>query len=222
MEQRTRHPAGANRGVGRGLRVGRAVVALALCLTVAAACDDASQSPRPGGSPTSTISATLRPATTSSPRVATVPPSTPASTASWPAGWDAGFCDLFEEMVISQELAVDVGRALDEEARDDARALARELEETAQGASAMLADLPRWEPFDGLRPGLTRMLEIADAMGRFYGRYIDREREQALERVGELIDEQRPLVGDAVAGLNELQGEYGLSCPGHEFELESP
>jgi hypothetical protein len=71
-------------------------------------------------------------------------------------------------------------------------------------------------------PRLVRMMEIGDAIGRFYGRHIELGREAALERVGELITEMRPLVGDALGGLTELEDQHGLRCPEHQFVLESP
>ena len=117
---------------------------------------------------------------------------------------------------------MDIRRALDEEAEEDALALAEELETTAQGAGEALAELEPWAPAAEVMPRLIRMMEIGDALGRFYGRYIDLGREAALERVGELIEEMRPLVGDALAELRRIQEQQGLACPDQDFVLESP
>ena len=122
------------------------MAALLAVVLIAGACGSGSPSPRASRSPAATTSprasagvvATLGPPPTEAPSLP------PQQAPDWPDGWDAAFCTAFEEVVIAQELAVDIGRALAEENTADARALASELITTTESATALLGDVTGW------------------------------------------------------------------------------
>lgn len=184
-------------------------------------CGSGSPSPRiTPGLPSLTDDPVTSPAT-AAPRPPTAAPTIPTSR-NWPSGWDTEFCAAFSEVVIAQELAVDVGRALDEDARDDALALANELSGTSTAATEMLAELPEWRPAQQLVERLTALMDLGQRMGRHYRRYIEEDREQSLERAQGFGADMGPVVEDALAELDELAEEEGLSCADEEFALEAP
>lgn len=198
------------------------LVALVGVLT-AAGCGTGTSSPRPSLPPLATGLRTPLPGATSRPP--TQPPSTPGSpagTPAWPAGWETAFCAAFEQVAIAQELAVDIGRALAEDARDDALALSRELQGTAPVATSQLEALPDWPPANDLIARLVSVMAVGERIGVRYERHIDGNSETALERVRELIADMRPLVVDALAELDELRAANPLACAGRDLSLESP
>ena len=103
----------------------RAVLAsLAIVLTVTAVgCDEPASSARPSASlleveftPRATLSAAESDEPTAEPTFVAIP-----------VGWDDAFCSIFADVVVAQELAIDIERALEEENARDARGLARDL-----------------------------------------------------------------------------------------------
>ncbi len=201
---------------------GRLPLTLIVALLLVAACGTGSPSPRPTTTlPSATDPVGLTPAPPPTSRPRTAAPTTPV-VGSWPDGWDADFCSAFAEVVPAQELAVDVGRALDEDDDDDALGLARELESSGEAATEMLANLPQWEPAQAAVDQLTELMDMAQRMGRSYRRFMEDNRGPALERAQGIGAEMRPLVDSVLADLGVLSDEEGLGCPGMEFALESP
>jgi hypothetical protein len=168
----------------------------------------------PSGSPT---------AGTSGPAVPTATPGeigTPF-VGPWPSGWESAFCALFGEMIVMQELAVDVGRALDEDDRDDALALTRELTASAAAVREELAQLPAWEAAAPLTNQTLELLDLADEMALRYERYLAEGRRPALG----LARAAGAAMGEVVTELLDrliLLEAVGLSCPGFDFHLEAP
>lgn len=211
---------GAVASAGSHRLAARIAVALVVALMVAA-CGAGSPSPRPSRSPVasspprSSELPTLGPPLTASPTV------TPEQASDWPDGWDTAFCAAFEQVVIAQELVVDIGRALAEEARGDAHALASELIATAEAATPLLANVTGWGSGKALVGRLTSLVEIGGRIGRQYRRYLAEDRPAALERANELIGEMRPVVAEARGRLADL-AQAGIVCPGSELTIDSP
>jgi hypothetical protein len=122
--------------------------------------------------------------------------------APWPAGWDDALCAAFAELVVMQELAVDIGRALREGDREDARALTAELAASATAARGLLEQLPDWPPAEPLREDVAGLIGLADEVALRYGQMRD-VIEPLLDRLTTLADQ-------------------GLACPGLPFYLEAP
>lgn len=178
---------------------------------------------------TGTLSSpTLPPLVTPGPTTATTSPgatSTPTPSASqqaWPAGWDDDFCTAFAEVVIAQQLARDIGRALGEDDREDAAGLAHELATTIEGIRASIGELPEWTGDDELLTALGALLDEDEQLVTFYLRYLEQDRAAALDRAHEvevaLRDQAVPAAETAVAKL----ANQGLTCPGLSFDLETP
>lgn len=198
-----------------GLRV--VLPAVLLAASVLIGCTEPGPTVRPTGSPSasgapsSPVGAvTPRPGRTSS-----------ATLTAWPQGWDAAFCAAFEEVVIAQELAVDIERAMDEDATDDARALAEELSTTAPAASELLGAVPAWPPGQDALGEMSSLMDAGRRAAEQYVRYLTTNRRRALTRARELRDAIRDTVPAANLALVQL-AEQGLSCRGQTLELESP
>lgn len=190
------------------------------CLVIASlvlACTEPGPSIRPTGSPGgSNPPASFGGSTTPAPL------RTPSGTASsWPTGWDTSFCAAFAEVVIAQELAVDVERAIKEEANDDAEALAAELRDTAAHAGELLAAVPAWTTGQDALGEMTSLMDAGRRAGEQYFRYLSEGRRRSLTRARELRDEIRDTVPTAMEAINLLIDE-GLDCPGQVLDLESP
>lgn len=193
----------------------------AAALLFVVGCGSGSPSPRITPGLPSPTDDPVTPPPTAALRPPTAAPTIPTSR-NWPRGWDTDFCAAFSEVVIAQELAVDVGRALDEDARDDALALANELSGTSTAATEMLAELPEWRPAQELVERLTTLMDLGQRMGRHYRRYIEEDRQRSLERAQGFGADMGPVVDAALAELDELAEEEGLSCADQEFALEAP
>ena len=119
------------------------------------------------------------------------------------------------------ELVVDVPRALEEEATDDALGLARELRDTAPAAAALVGAVDEWEAAQPTLGSMVALLDIAERIGRQYTRYMEENRNASLIRAGELSQNIVPLVAEANDGLADLV-TAGIECPPHTLVLESP
>ena len=139
----------------------------------------------------------------------------------WPVGWDVDFCLAFEQMVIVAELTVDIERALAEDANADAGALAGELAGTAVHAAELLDGLAEWEAAADLRANAAAMLALAESAGTRYARYVERDRENALNNARADRDAMVPLIEAVNDELGELDDD-GLACAGHALILEVP
>jgi hypothetical protein len=141
--------------------------------------------------------------------------------APWPAGWDSAFCTLFGELVVMQELAVDIGRALDDGDRGDARGLTAELAASATTARELLAEVPEWLTAEPLREDVTSLLALADEMALRYDLHLNQGRRPALARARAAGAQMAGVVEPMLERL-ELLADQGLACPGLSFDLETP
>jgi hypothetical protein len=141
--------------------------------------------------------------------------------APWPAGWDAAMCATFAQLVETQELAVDIGRAIEEDDRADARALTAELSASVAATRELLADMPEWATADVIRADIGSLLDLGDDMAARYDRYLNANRRQALGRAREAGAQMPEVVDQLIEGLG-LLADQGLRCPGVAFELETP
>jgi hypothetical protein len=172
----------------------------------------------PTGSPSALPTATS--GTTPSPLAS--PTRTPQPTPPpWPAGWETGFCSAFAETAIAMELVVDVPRALEEEATDDALGLSRELRDTAPAAAELVSGVDEWETAQPTLGAMLAVLDIAERIGRQYTRYFEEDRNASLTRAVELTEEIIPLVAESNDGLADLAA-LGIDCPQSSLMLESP
>lgn len=199
------------------------MAALLVVVVIAGACGSGSPSPRATRSPAATTSprASVGVVPTLGPPPTEAPSLPPQQAPDWPDGWDAAFCTAFDQVVVAQELAVDIGRALAEEDRADAQALAAELIATTEAATALLGEVTGWEDAEALVGRLTSLLDVGGRIGRQYRRYLAEDRPAGLDRANELIGEMRPMVDEARARLADL-ASAGIQCPGHELTIESP
>lgn len=174
-----------------------------------------------GESPTATLRPTPTGGSISTPLPTATPPASP-TIPPWPAGWDAAFCTAYGDIVIAQELARDIGRALADDDRDDALGLTNELVTTIETVRGALLVVPAWSGADATLAAIDAMLGDDAQEAEFYGRYLELGREQSLPKAREyetrLREESVPAVESALAGL----GSIGFECPGLSFDLETP
>jgi hypothetical protein len=197
---------------------GSPALAVALCLAlVTLACGGAGNaSPSPNLVPTSNPPA----GSPGSPQTPGQP--TPTSLVPfWPAGWDRAFCEMFGQLVETQELAVDIGRALEDGDRADARALTAELAASATLARELLGAMPEWRADEMLRQDVAALLDLADEMALRYDRHLNQGRRPALAAAREAGAQMKPAV-DLIIDRLVLLGDEGLACPGLDFQLEAP
>jgi hypothetical protein len=128
---------------------------------------------------------------------------------------------MFGEMVVMQELAVDIGRSLDEGDRDDALGLTTELAASAGIVRVGLALLPAWEAAAPLADDIVALLDLADEMALRYERYLAQNRQPALGLAQAAGAAMNDVVPDLLERLILLE-EAGLACQGLELNLETP
>jgi hypothetical protein len=205
----------------RRLRIPQAAVAwLSIVLVVfAAGCGGATGSPGPSASlvlldftppPTGALPS-IRPQKT---------PGHTAATGSWPVGWDVAFCTAFTDFTVAHELIIDIERAIDEDARDDAAGLAGELGQTVPIAQNELNRMSEWETATELRTELLAMLDLDGQAATAYRSYFNDEVRSALRQARQLRNQVGKQVSDANDQLQVL-ANLGLGCPGTELRLES-
>jgi hypothetical protein len=191
---------------------------LPVLIAVLAACEGSTGSPRPSPS---LIDLEFTPQPTTTPTVtASAAPSATAQPG-WPTGWDASFCAMFEQAAISQELLVDVERALDERETRDARGLARELNATALATTALIEGIPAWEDGQPAVTSIAALMDLGARAGTEYDAYLTDDTRAALRRARNLGRENRAEVQNANDELSQL-GQAGLVCTGVTLTLESP
>ena len=149
------------------------------------------------------------------------PTPSPAATP-WPEGWDLAFCTLFEELVVAQELARDIGRAFDEDARDDAAALARELDTTVERVRELAGQLPDWDDAAAFKEQLLALLDQDDQLVLYWLRHLEENRQPALGRAREVAGTLRETYVPAVQSELDGLADTGVACPGRELSLETP
>jgi hypothetical protein len=137
----------------------------------------------------------------------------------WPVGWDVAFCTGLIDTVVTHELAIDIERALDDDAREDAIGLTAELAQTVPIATAAANRIGAWEPAMQVKADLLAMLELHGAVASAYQEWFD-EGGRALARAARQARNQvRRAVPAANENLAEL-ADLGLSCPGTSLALE--
>lgn len=202
--------------VGRRRNAAAAAVSLLIGLVVLA-CGGPSTTARPSASLVD-LEFTPRPSAGASGSPGS--PSANPSLVSWPVGWDVSFCTALTDATVAHELAIDIQRALDEDARADAEALTAELAQIAP-ISADEANLLRdWEPAAQVKADLIALAELHAAVATAYqawftegGRPLLREARQARNQVARAVP-------DANVNLQSL-ADLGISCPGVALELET-
>lgn len=176
--------------------------------------------PSPSGSPTGTPSTSGSPAASGTPGP-TAPGSASPVGEPWPAGWQSAFCALFAETVVMQELAVDVGRALDDDADAEAEALNGELALAATSVREQLGGLPPWEAAAPFERQMVDLLHLADEMATRYARHFQTGRQAPLNAAVAAGGQMNEVVPRVLNRLDVLI-EAGLACPGVDFSLETP
>jgi len=194
----------------------RATLALlALVLTVAAiGCDGPSSSTRPSASlleveftPRATVGADE-----------TEEPSAEPTFVAIPVGWDDAFCGVFADVVVAQELAIDIERAIDEENPRDARGLARDLRDITTDAQGLMEGLPEWDDAADVTAELTALLDLYARTSAEYLAYFNEET-GTLRRARNL----RRMIGRATPGANESFAELetlGIECDDQPLVIE--
>jgi len=137
----------------------------------------------------------------------------------WPVGWDVAFCTALTDTVVAHELAIDIQRALEDDARDDAIALTGELAETIPVATAAVGRIRDWEPATEVKADLTALLELDAAVATAYQRFFDEGGRQLNRAARQARNEVARAVPDANDNLAAL-ADLGLSCPGTSLALE--
>jgi hypothetical protein len=145
-----------------------------------------------------------------------------SSAAPWSVEWQEAFCTAFADIVIAQQLVRDIGRSLEADDRDNAAALAHELQTTVSDLDTTIAGLPAWTGSTEVVTAVTTMLERDASLATQYLRYLEDKRSAALDRAHAVEDTLRteaiPAVTTAVAAL----ATQGLTCPNTTLQLESP
>ncbi len=190
---------------------------LALVGLLALACNGASE---PTETAPSLPDVTAPPTAVASP--ATPTPAETATSTPWPDGWQTAFCAAFEETVVAQELARDIGRAFDEDARDDAAGLAHELEATIENVRELLEDLPEWAEAAGFEEQMIELLEQDERLARFWLRHLEQGRRPALRNARNVEATLREEAVPAVQAELRALARLGVRCPGQELQLEIP
>ena len=193
--------------------------ALAVLLAVLVmSCESPRSSARPSASLVE-LEFTARPSPAASGSVSAGPSARPSAGA-WPVGWDVAFCTALTDATVAHELVIDIQRALDDDAREDAMALAAELAEIAPIASNEINRLPDWEPAAAVKADMIALvaldIEVAAAYQQWFtegGRPLLRAARQARNEVARAI----PPANENLEALADL----GLSCPGARLEFET-
>jgi len=168
--------------------------------------------PRPSARPTSTpLDVTDTPT-----------PIDSATAAPWTAEWQDAFCAAFEDVVVAQQVARDIGRSIAAEDPDNATGLAHELAASVTDLGTELAGLPAWPGATDVVTAVTAMLQQDANLATHYLRFLEDDRAGALDRAheveGTLREAAIPAVGAAIGALVS----QGLTCPNTALALESP
>lgn len=197
---------------------GRAALGVLVALLLAAACGGPSTSPRPSPS---LIDLEFTPLPTGTSSTPSPSPSAVASGEARPEGWDSAFCEMFAEARIAQELLVDIERALAEGAVRDARGLARELGQVAQGATLLIDDIPTWDGAGDALLDVATLLDLGGQAAAEYDTYLGEDSRPALRRARSLGRENGQGVPGANRALEDLAAA-GVECPDGPLVLETP
>lgn len=194
------------------------VVLLGSLALLLAACESAPSSPLPSPS-LITLSFSPIPMETA-PVTAQASPSG-TLTGGWPPGWDVAFCAMFANAIDAQQLIVDVERALSDNARKDAKGLARDLNDSATQATDQIAALPAWSTADQALAEVGKLMDYGTRAAAQYTKYFKDGTKSALRQARSLRRKDGAEVPAANSALTVL-ADAGLVCPGHALQLESP
>jgi hypothetical protein len=142
--------------------------------------------------------------------------------APWTAEWQDAFCAAFEEVVIAQQVARDIGRSVAAEDPDNAIGLAHELEGSVTDLGPELAGLPAWPGATDVVTAVTAMLQQDANLATYYLRFLEDDRAPALDRAHEVEGTLREAAIPAVSTAIGALVSQGLTCPNTALELESP
>lgn len=202
------------------LRTVAIAAALAVALGGLAACSEVRSTARPSAS-LAEVQFTQQPPRTAVATGETFEPTEEPTFISLPVGWDDAFCAVLSGAFISQELIIDVERALAEENFRDARGLARDLRDTAAETTALLTELTEWEPAADVTAILVTMIDLDLRAGTEYGAYFTEESRNALRRARALrrdVFDATPLANELLADMAAL----GITCGDLPLRLELP
>jgi hypothetical protein len=211
------------RSIRPALRAIFRTIAIAAALAVAlgglAACSEARSTARPSAS---LLDVEFTPQPTRSASVTPSPEPTEKPTfISLPIGWDDAFCAVVSGAIISQELIIDIERALTEENFRDARGLARDLRDTATEATVLVTELTPWDPAADVTAQLAALIDLDSRAGVEYGTYFTDASRNALRRARALrrdVFDATPLANEALADMAAL----GITCGDLPLRLELP
>lgn len=199
---------------------GRSVVALAVILALMGAlalgCEEPRSSARPSPSLIE-IDVSQPPSTTGVPGSS---PTTQATFVSIPVGWDNAFCGILADAVVAQELVIDIERALNEEAVQDARRLTRELRDITADAAGLLGQVPAWDTGAAAIERLGLMIDLGSRAAEQYDIAFDRQSASALRRARDLrrdIRSETEATNEALANIASV----GITCEGTQMQLET-
>ena len=135
-----------------------------------------------------------------------------------PVGWDDAFCSIFANVVVAQELAIDIERALEEENPRDARGLARDLRDITADAHGLMEGLPEWDDAQDATVELAALLDLYGRTAAEYLAFFDEE-SSSLRRARNLrrqIGRATPDANETFAGLESL----GIACEDQPLVIE--
>jgi hypothetical protein len=193
---------------------------LVLVGALLAACGGPTATTRPSPS---LVTLDFTPPPVSAPPASHSPTQTPGATplaASWPVGWDVAFCNAFADLTVAHELLIDIERAIADDNKSDAAALAGELAQTAPIAEAEVTRMTDWEVAAKLKTDLTALLDLDTQASTAYQSYFNDGVRAGLRQARQL----RNQVGKQVAPINAELAQLtalGLACPGTNLTLES-
>jgi hypothetical protein len=194
-----------------------ACLALLLTAVLLAACESPSSTVRPSAS---LVELDFTPIPTLGGSASPGAESAPPSGAAWPPGWDVAFCTAFTDATVAHELVIDIERALDDKAADEAAALADELAQIVPLASDEIGRLRDWEPATEATGDLGALVELDGQAAEQYQAYFNDDGRPALRAARKV----RKQVSKAVSGANEdlaALADMGVACPGANLELEA-
>jgi hypothetical protein len=176
----------------------------------------------PARTPNITPRPSVRPSSTPVHVTDTPTPIDSPTEAPWTAEWQDAFCAAFEDVVIAQQVARDIGRSIAAEDPDNAAGLAHELEGSVTDLVTELAGLPAWQGSTDVVTAVTTMLQQDANLATHYLRFLEDDRAPALDRAHEVEGTLRASAIPAVSAAMGALVSQGLSCPNTALEVESP
>ena len=181
---------------------------LAVCIVLLAAgtlgCELPTSSDRPSPS---LIDLPFTPIPSASASSSEAPPSAEPTEAAWPPGWNTAFCTAFADATVAHQLVIDVERAIQDSAPEDARALSHELTQTASLAGDEVDGLRTWDPAADVKADLAALLVLDAQVGGSYSAYFKDAHKSDLKAARQTRKQVRKAVAPAnehLAALTEM------------------